>query len=183
YKTWPDAQKQVAGFSGAQFKSFMTEQEARDFINPPSKPAVDWLADDTIEAYVDGSFDRSSSRYAYGAVIVKNGQVVETFSEASNDPRYVESFQIAGEVFGALAAIRWAIEKGYKAINIRYDYMGIEQWATGMWKANKPVSQDYIAQFKELAPQIAVHFQKEKANTGVEYNEMADQLAKRALGL
>ena len=50
YKTWPDAQKQVAGFSGAQFKSFMTEQEARDFINPPSKPAVDWLADDTIEA-------------------------------------------------------------------------------------------------------------------------------------
>ncbi len=183
YKTWPDAQKQVAGFSGAQFKSFMTEQEARDFINPPSKPAVDWLAEDTIEAYVDGSFDRSSGRYAYGAVIVKNGQVVETFNEASNDPRYVESFQIAGEVFGALAAIRWAIEKGYKAINIRYDYMGIEQWATGMWKANKPVSQDYIAQFKELAPQIAVHFQKEKAHTGVEYNEMADQLAKRALGL
>ncbi len=61
--------------------------------------------------------------------------------------------------------------------------MGIEQWATGMWKANKPGSQDYIAQFKELAPQIAVHFQKEKAHTGVEYNEMADQLAKRALGL
>ena len=183
YQTWPDAQKQVAGFSGAQFKSFITEKEARDFISPPVKPAVDWLADDTIEAYVDGSFDRSSSRYAYGVVIVKNGQVVETFNEANNDPRYVESFQIAGEVFGALAAIRWAIQKSYKAINIRYDYMGIEQWATGMWKTNKPVSQDYAAQFKELAPFIAVHFQKEKAHTGVEYNEMADQLAKRALGL
>lgn len=183
YKTWPDAQKQVAGFSGAQFKSFTTEQEAHDFISPPAKPAVDWLAHDTIEAYVDGSFDRSSSRYAYGVVIVKNDQVVETFNEANNDPRYVESFQIAGEVFGALAAIRWAIAKGYKAINIRYDYMGIEQWATGMWKTNKPVSQDYAAQFKELAPHIAVHFQKEKAHTGVEYNELADQLAKRALGL
>ena len=183
YQTWPDAQKQVAGFSGAQFKSFPTEKEARDFINPPAKPAVDWLADDTIEAYVDGSFDRSSSRYAYGVVIVKNGQIIETFNEANNDPRYVESFQIAGEVFGALAAIRWAIQKGYKAINIRYDYMGIEQWATGMWKTNKPVSQDYAAQFKTLAPLIAVHFQKEKAHTGVEYNEMADQLAKRALGL
>lgn len=181
YTTWPEAQKQVAGFSGAQFKSFATEQEARDFISPPAKPKVDWLAEDTIEAYVDGSFDRVGGRYAYGVVIVKNNEVIETFNKADNNPRYVESFQIAGEVFGALAAIRWAIAKGYKAINIRYDYMGIEQWATGMWKTNKPVSQDYVVQFKELAPYIAVHFQKEKAHTGVEYNELADQLAKRAL--
>lgn len=181
YMTWPDAQKQVAGFSGAQFKSFATEKEARDFIEPPAKPAVDWQADDTIEAYVDGSFDRLDGRYAYGVVIVKDGDIVETFNKSDNDARYVESFQIAGEVFGALAAIRWAIDRGFKAINIRYDYLGIEQWATGMWKTNKPVSQDYVAQFKELASQIAVHFQKEKAHTGVEYNEMADLLAKKAL--
>lgn len=183
YLTWPDAQKQVAGFSGAQFKSFATEQEASEYINPPAKPTVDWSAEDTIEAYVDGSFDRLGGRYAYGVVIVKNGEVVEMFNHADNDERYVESFQIAGEVFGALAAIRWAIEKGYTAINIRYDYMGIEQWATGMWKTNKPVSQDYVAQFKEIEPKITVHFQKEKAHTGVTYNEMADQLAKQALNV
>lgn len=181
YRTWPETQKQVMGFSGAQYKSFTTEQEAKDFINPPAQKRVDWTAEDTIEAYVDGSFDKTTNRYSYGVVIVKNGQIVETFYQADNNPRYVESFQIAGEVFGAIAAIKWAIEEGYQAINIRYDYMGIEQWATGMWRANKPVSQDYIEQFKKLAPQITVRFQKEKAHSGVEYNELADQLAKKAL--
>ncbi|AZP03701.1 ribonuclease H1 domain-containing protein [Jeotgalibaca ciconiae] len=181
YHSWPEAQKQVAGFSGAQFKSFTTKKEAQDFIEPPKEEAIDWTADDTIEAYVDGSFDRISNRYSYGVVMVKNGEVVETFYQAGSDSRYVESFQIAGEVFGSIAAIRWAIQNGYKAINVRYDYMGIEQWATGMWKANKAVSQDYIKQFKEVAPQITVRFKKEKAHTGVTYNELADQLAKKAL--
>lgn len=181
YRTWPDAQKQVAGFSGAQFKSFLTEKEAQDFITPPQQKAVDWTAEGTIEAYVDGSFDRFSNRYSYGVVMVKNGEVVDSFYQAGADARYTESFQIAGEVFGALEAIRWAIREGYKAINIRYDYMGIEQWATGMWRTNKSVSKDYVQQFKELAPQITVHFKKEKAHTGVAYNEMADQLAKKAL--
>ena len=181
YRTWPDAQKQVAGFSGAQFKSFTTEQEAKDYINPPQQAAVDWTAEDTIEAYVDGSFDRHSNRYSYGVVMVKNGEVVKQFYQAGSNPRYVESFQIAGEVFGSIAAIKWAISEGYKAINVRYDYMGIEQWARGLWRANKPVSQDYIAQFRELENQIAVHFKKEKAHSGVTYNELADQLAKKAL--
>lgn len=181
YRSWPEAQKQIMGFSGAQYKSFQTEEEARQFINPPKKETVDWTAADTIEAYVDGSFDRMKNQYSYGVVIVKNGQVIDSFYKAGSDPRYIESFQIAGEVFGALAAIRWAIQKGYRAIQIRYDYMGIEQWATGMWKANKPVSKDYIEEFKQLSPKISVHFKKEKAHTGVEYNELADQLAKKAL--
>lgn len=181
YRSWPEAQKEVMGFSGAQYKSFTSEQEAKDFINPPKQEAVDWTASDTIEAYVDGSFDKIAGRYSYGVVIVKNNQVVETFYQAGSDPRYVQSFQIAGEVFGALAAAQWAIEHGYKAINIHYDYMGIEQWATGMWKANKPVSQDYIKGFKKVAENITVHFKKEKAHSGVTYNELADDLAKKAL--
>lgn len=181
YRSWPETQKQIMGFSGAQFKSFVTEKEAKDFISPPEKEKVDWMAADTIEAYVDGSFDKISNRYAYGVVMVKNNEVVETFYQAGSDPRYVESYQIAGEVFGALAAIKWAIQNGYKAVQIRYDYLGIEHWATGMWKANKAVSQDYITQFKEIASQIDVRFKKEKAHTGVTYNEMADQLAKKAL--
>lgn len=181
YRTWPEAQKQIMGFSGAEFKSFPTEREAQDFITPPEQVEVDWAAADTIEAYVDGSFDRISNRYSYGVVIVKNGEVLDSFYQAGSDSRYVESFQIAGEVFGALAAIRWAIKHNYRAIQIRYDYMGIEQWALGMWKTNKPVSKDYVQQFKQLAPQITVRFKKEKAHTGVEYNELADELAKKAL--
>lgn len=181
YLTWPEAQKQISGFSGAQFKSFPSKEEALNFINPPEETQIDWSASDTIEAYVDGSFDRINNRYSYGVVIVKNDQIVTTFNQAAADPRYTESFQIAGEVFGALAAIRWAIQAGYAAINIRYDYLGIEQWARGLWKTNKPVSKDYVQAFKELAPNITVRFQKEKAHTGVTYNEMADQLAKQAL--
>ncbi|WP_027108922.1 viroplasmin family protein [Lacticigenium naphthae] len=181
YRTWAEAQAQIKGFSGAQFKSFPTEKDANEFIDPPTVKAVDWTASDTVEAYVDGSFNRKKNQYSYGVVMLKDGQVLDTFYRADNDERYVASFQIAGEVFGALEAIRWAKERHYTSILIHYDYMGIEQWATGMWKANKPVSKDYIHEYKELAKDITVRFKKEKAHTGIEFNELADQLAKKAL--
>lgn len=181
YRTWAEAQTHIKGFSGAQFKSFLTEKEAKDFINPPTLKVVDWTATDSIEAYVDGSFARKKKQYSYGVVMLKEGKVLDTFYRAGSDERYVESFQIAGEVIGALEAIRWAKARHYKSILIHYDYLGIEQWATGMWKANKLVSKDYIQEFNVLAKDITIRFKKEKAHTGIEFNELADQLAKRAL--
>ncbi|MDN6386052.1 MAG: ribonuclease, partial [Alkalibacterium sp.] len=110
-----------------------------------------------------------------------NNTVIKELSNSANDPKYAESFQIAGECFGALNAIRWAIKNGYKELSIYYDYLGIEMWATGQWRANKIVSKDYVKYFRSYASKIDVSFIKVKAHTGVTYNERADELAKRAL--
>lgn len=180
YTSWPEAQKQVSGYTNAQFKSFKTKGEAQDFISDePKKP--DLAESDSLIAYVDGSFNKRKKTYSYGVVLLKDNKVLKELSNAASDPKYAESFQIAGECFGALNAIKWAINNQYKSIIIHYDYLGIEMWATGQWKANKPVSQDYKKYFQSYSKLIEVSFVKVKAHTGVKYNERADELAKLAL--
>ena len=51
---------------------------------------------------------------------------------------------VSGEILGCLKAIQYAIDHHYEAICIYYDYEGIEKWATGLWKANKEQTQNYV---------------------------------------
>ena len=44
---------------------------------------------------------------------------------------------VAGEIYGSMAAMKYALEKGIKKLSIYYDYMGIAKWCTGEWKTNK----------------------------------------------
>jgi len=178
YHTWEEAKEQVHGYPNAIYRSFKTLKEAERFLNPGiDSPEV---ADDTIVVYVDGSFEKKTKRYSFGVVLLKNNEVIETLSRVGNNPKYQGSHQIAGEVFGALHAIHWAIKHQYKKIIIHYDYLGIEKWALGEWKAKKDVSKDYVTAYRKLAPKIDIQFVKVKAHAGVEYNELADQVAKEA---
>lgn len=183
YHSWPEAQKQIFRYSGATYKSFKTLAEAEGFMANKSMVTFDAnheTDDETVIAYVDGSFDKYTERYSFGAALIRNNEVIDTLSRVGNNPRYQGSWQIAGEVFGALHAIQWAIQNGYKRIIIHYDYIGIEKWALGEWKTNKPVSQDYVESYQKLASKIEVVFVKVKAHSGVEFNELVDQLAKDA---
>jgi len=179
YRTWEETKEQVHGYQGAIYRSFKTLEEAKKFINPEvtSDKAT---ANDTVIAYVDGSFEKKTERYSFGAVLIQNNEIIQTLSRVGNTPKYQSSRQIAGEVFGALHAIHWAIKHQYKKIIVHYDYLGIEKWALGEWKANKDVSKDYVATYRKLAPKIDIQFVKVKAHSGVEYNELADQVAKDA---
>ena len=85
---------------------------------------------------------------------------------------------MAGELLGAMHVIEWAVAKEAKEIHIYYDYMGIEMWATGRWKANNPLTQQYAEFMLNSRRLIKTVFHKVAAHTGVTYNEKADELAK-----
>lgn len=184
FNSWGEAEKQVKNFSGASFKSFSTKEEAESFlevgrkINNEAENTMD--TSDKIEAYVDGSFDSNTNIYGTGVVIIKNGKKIEEIFKQGSDERFISSYQIAGEVFGALEAISWVKRKKFSHLIIYYDYEGIEKWATGVWNANKPISQYYVETFKRDSKGINVIFEKVKAHSGNYYNELADSLAKKA---
>lgn len=202
YFTWEDCRNQVEQFSGAVYKSFPTIEQAEEFIEKVTGRQTGGLpegddgkcpadaigmmqpvsTDSHLIAYVDGSYEHSQRRYAYGCVLVLPDEIV-TLNGSGNEEDYVAMRNVAGEILGSEQAVNWAGEHGYRAVTIYYDYEGIEKWADGIWKANKPGTKRYQAFITEKRKSIDISFQKVAAHTGIKYNEMADQLAKEALGL
>ena len=64
-----------------------------------------------------------------------------------------------------------------------YDYEGIEKWANGSWKANKIKTQEYQKKVIQYRESMDIVFVKVLAHSGDVYNERADKLAKKAVGI
>lgn len=178
FETWGEAEAQIKGFPNAKFKSFSSFEEAKSYLEDSNQSQSSNLVE--YEAYVDGSFDKNKNIYGSGVVIIKNNEVIEKISFSGSDGKYIESYQIAGEVKAALWAMEWAVNHNISSIAIYYDYEGIRSWALGEWKTNKAVSKDYKYKFDVLSRKIDVYFKKVKAHSGVYFNELADKLAKSA---
>lgn len=173
--------------SGARYKGFVTEDEARAWLNGENlKPNTDTAPGEpesnreNAVAYVDGSYNPNTKIYGYGVVLFIDGRT-RTMNGAGT--RFAATRNVAGEVEGAITAIEAACENGCKAITIYHDYEGIEAWATERWTAKSPVSIWYQQQLKKLRKYIHINFQKVAAHTGIKYNEEADALAKKAVGV
>ena len=153
----------------------------RSYLNGNSTPKEQGLKEADVTIYVDGSFDERSGVYGYGCVVIKKDETVEKYYGAGNNPESVKLRNVAGEMLAAMNAVRYAMQNGYKSVNICYDYSGIEMWATGEWKTNNELTMKYARAMQEWGEKISITFQKVAAHTGVEYNEAVDQLAKFAV--
>ena len=125
--------------------------------------------------------EKSIGRYAFGCVILTpDGQEIRK-SGSGSDSAGVAIRNVAGEMLGSMTAVNWAIENKYPAVEIRYDYEGVEKWVTGVWRAKTPLTSKYAAHMQEAGKKVKISFCKIAAHTGNHYNEEADQLAKSAL--
>lgn len=179
FENWDDCKKQINGFSGAVYKSFKTFSEAQNFLDGVDNQKIINENFDLI-AYVDGSYNLNTKEFSYGMVIL-NGGKEKCFSEKFNDENLSEMRNVAGEIMGAMKAMRYCIDSGYKSIIIYFDYEGVEKWCTGDWKATKDGTKNYKKFYDSIKNIIDIKFKKVKAHSGDKYNDMADRLAKEAL--
>ncbi|WP_415315981.1 viroplasmin family protein [Clostridium perfringens] len=185
YFTWDECKSNVNGYPGAEYKSFQSEHEAKEYLGILEKKDIE---DKTKEcnakviAYVDGSYNELKKQYAYGVVIFYDGKE-EHFSEKFSDESLVEMRNVAGEIAGAKRAIKYCLDKHIDSIDIYYDYEGIEKWCTGEWRARKEGTKAYKKYYDNASKFVNIRFIKVKGHSGNQYNDLADELAKRALGL
>ena len=155
--------------------------------NPMKKDNVKVHTDDMPYAFVDGSFNpnavnHSNGLYGYGGFLCVGDETYPLMG-SGNRPDMVAMRNIAGEISGAMAAVEKAEELGLRELKIFYDYKGIEQWATGSWRTNKAATAAYADFMNPDNRQVSISFQHVKGHTGIEGNEMADVMAKNAVGI
>lgn len=181
YRSWAECKAVVTGFSGAEYKSFTTLQEAEDYMDMGTGQVVSCKQPE-VYAFVDGSFNQKTKVYGYGGFLVYDNKK-ELLQGFGNDEEMASMRNVAGEVLGSMAAVRRAVELGLKELVIYYDYMGIEMWALGLWKRNKKGTIAYYDYIQSVKGKIELRFVKVKGHSGVEGNEEADLLAKKAVGI
>lgn len=183
YTSWDDCLKQVSGFSGAVYKSFSTREEAEDFLRGENTlPAAPLSPSCQAEFYVDGSFCEESGEYSFGMVVLTDGEEL-CLNGKFDDPELAGMRNVAGEIRGAQEAMQFALEQGLSEIAIYHDYAGIAFWCTGAWKASKPGTVAYRDFYESIKDILTVHFVKVKGHSHNHYNDLADALAKQALGI
>lgn len=182
FDSWSSCEAVIKGFSGAEYKSFKTKEAAQEYLQDEIKQKVASISQYPC-AYIDGSYDASTQRYSYGAVILTDPHNEQYFSRAFNDEGLATMRNVAGEIKASEFAISYAIEQGWPHISIYFDYYGIEKWATGEWKRNLPATQAYYAFCQDAFKKIDINFIKVKGHSGNKYNDLADSLAREALNL
>ena len=182
YNTWDECKSQVNGFSGAEYKSFLTMDEAKEYVYGKQEIVI---RDESnlVEAYVDGSYEHCIREYGSGVVILKDGEVQKTYSEKGNEESLVTMRNVAGQIEAAKLAMSYCLDNNIENLVLYFDYEGIEKWCTGVWKTNKTGTIDYKKYYDSIKDKLNVKFVKVKAHSGDKYNEEADKLAKKAIGL
>ncbi len=176
--SWDEAKKIISQVSHPKYKSFSTEEEAKAFLDDVS------VDDNVIEpkCYIDGSFNEANNEYSFGGILILNGKEYE-FKRKFFEDEYSEFRNVSGEIRGASYIINYCLNRGIKKLHIFYDYIGIEKWYLGEWKANTTIAQRYVDFANSVKDKIEVVFHKVKSHTNNKYNDRADILAKEALGI
>lgn len=185
FDTWEECKNEVTGYSGAEYKSFTNREDAEEYLGINRQVTLFDIPDtasNTAVAYVDGSFNIETKQFGCGVVLFHNGEEI-TFSKAFSNEEFALMRNVAGEIEGAKLAMQYCADNNIEEIDIYYDYEGVEKWCSGAWKTNKTGTIAYKRFYDEISKKVKVSFNKVKGHSGNKFNDMADRLAKDAVGV
>lgn len=135
-------------------------------------------------AYVDGSFNETTGVYGGGGVLIDQFGKMHKFSKSADNPTMARMRNVAGEILGVEAALSLAKKLGMTTLTIFHDYEGLSKWVTGEWMCRKHETMNYAKKVKKFVEGgLKVVFEHVKGHSGNKLNDLADELAKRAVGL
>lgn len=187
FETWKETESVVRKVKGAQYKGFETREEAEVYItseNLLNNKKDGLYPTDCLHCYVDGSYSADIKSYSFGNIYVREEKVIEWDYGKSN--KHISMQQIGGELLGAMKALLYAKKNGHKKVVIFHDYVGVCYHAIGYWGVDNALNQgyrDWFQAFKKENPDMEIHFCKVDAHDKDPFNEMADGLAKKAVGI
>ena len=178
FESWDEAKEFMVGKKNIKQKSFKTYEEAQMFLMDKELE----IKHDIPTVYIDGSYDQASGSYSFGGVLIIDN-INYQFNKKFEADEYSSSRNVAGEIKGASYIINHCVKNNIKEINLYYDYAGIEEWYNNSWQAKTPIAMKYVEFVNSVKGKIKVNFIKVKSHSNNKYNDLADSLAKKALGI
>lgn len=205
YTSWDEAEKNIKGFPGAEYKKFSNLKDACDFMESNVAPAETEKIKESAKkeakaeteakiisdlfkkhktdliAFVDGSYNSEKNLAGTGMIILSKSGIILEESAIPDEPseRALAMRNVLGEIMAAEHAAIYAVNHK-KSITIFHDYEGIAKWVDDSWKAKNSETQSYRNIMKGYQKRVPIKFVKVPAHTGVYFNEVADKLAKEA---
>lgn len=193
FEDWASCSKQVHGYKGAMYKKFEDRKLAEAYLatnealtserHNSEEEILEGLKDGEAIAYVDGSNLGDGSAFSWGVILFDKKKGKVEISGKSEEERFTKYRNISGELFASVNAVNYAVKNNLNKIIIYHDYSGIRHWALGEWKTKNDLSKVYRNFFEKAMKVIKVEFVKADGHTGDKFNEEADVLAKRELGI
>lgn len=198
YDTWEDCQKQVIGYSGAEYKSFKDKELAKKFMSSSSLSEVKEYKTkeveaiklskkkDTVSVYTDGSWankEDGGKMYAGGFLIIENGEIVDRKCVNGDEEALAELRNVAGEMQATVRAIHYVSKNMPRIKNmfVFVDYIGLMHWSIpvklGGWKRKNIHTQKYGEYLEKIKKCINIEFIHVKGHNKDRFNEEADRLA------
>lgn len=135
-------------------------------------------------AYTDGSYDKKTKHCSLGVVYIdENGIPFGYEKKPITDIGYCNMRNVGGEILAAETAMEYALQNDYDSLDIYHDYSGIKYWATRKWKVNNKYTEAYVKRYDKVHSTVNIEFYLIHGHTNNTFNDMADLLAKAALGL
>lgn len=176
---WNECKNKVQGHN-CEYKSFKSKEEAQKYLNENSEETTEEQAlnSDKVVYYVDGSYIDNKIGWSYVAVKDKK---IKAYNSGNIKETKDTSRNISGELFATLGAVVNAIIMDKNEIYIIHDYQGISSFVTGAWTPKTVEAKKYTTTMKELIKEydLNIHFVKVKGHSDNEFNDLADNLAKK----
>lgn len=177
YTDWATASSMIKGFKGSVYKSFSTYAEAKNFLSFEDSHLD---IDNATIVYTDGSYSSSDSTNAgYGIVILnKDGAVDKLYHGNVNTMKYGSTNNVA-ELFAIKKAI--SLTTGPCIVNTDSMYcvntLGnyCKFWNKNQW--DKAPNSKLLLSISKKMESRQIKLVHVSAHVGIEFNELADQLA------
>ena len=182
FPTWNECAKYVIGVPHSEYKKCLDDAEADEYlgvihpakfaglscITPTSKQTPlstaemyrnipqELLASNEAVAYIGGSYKDGFS--GSSVVFVTKDNKVTLKGSCVEDENTMKYSSVSSKLMAVIMAVLEAEDKGFEKITIVYDYLGIQQWATGRWLPKTKLAHGYSAFMKEHGKKIAINF-------------------------
>lgn len=138
-----------------------------------------------VDVYTDGTHLKGTENIGYGAWLEHDG-IEYSLSGSFTQNHFKKEFSIEGNVSNptmellAVLKVLKEFENMTVDITVYSDYIGVQKWISGEWKAKKPYIKCILAQIKTIVSNVKgkISFKWIKAHSGNYGNDKVDSISK-----